>query len=1756
MSQGACSNYCKTSQYMYAVVEGGTACYCSNQQPPDANRVEDSKCDKPCAGYPFEMCGSVPDSAGSSGVGAGAYANVMLVGNSLVAENAPAPPPPPPVPVPPPASIPADSSTSVESEKKPTPAAATAAAAKGSLHPEARNDSKSAKSKVNDEENTDEGGNDEEDNNDDESTEGDDDSGDQAGGDGEGEDEDGDDEDGKDESQLGNSGKALSGHGKKSSASNGSKIPVASISVAVACLFGICAFLIYLTKKRKRERVRAAWVESVFGANGSSTQGGPSPGPYNNSTMNSAMTERMMSAASHPGGAGGGRGAGYHQRNLYDDRNSMMSDSPDRDRMIDRRQSTASTVAGVAATPMSAGGGGIGTRRESAMSRNIHNTVMLPSPAVRGSYGTTAVTPSWGGGGYSSHRNPEPHHSDGYQNHHHNERYSEFYDQDDCGAEAAEAAHLVIDYSPGPTGVVSATPPPRVQRPAVVVYSKGNKGVRTSVHPHQPGGSPFDLSGTVSSGSNGAVGGNEYYEEDPFKDRRDHLYQQHQQQRHSMHTSLGGGVGGHRSSGVSDYRRPHSYSAAGQRVGARGDTDVEPKTLNYRTHVLDESSDLESIADGEVAAVVAAGTGCQMQSNSSTIGKLSGNLLKDHFKRLSTPYVKAIRDQQQHQATSPTSLSCVEEGGGGRGRGEGNLQQKGAGGRDVDSSMAGGGNGFESSMPVPGPAPPSSSDRRWSRALLKGHRQQQSSSSEEVVEELSGDEVGTMQDHYRRGHRQVHSGSLASFRGLDDPSHPRLRVMNPDDGTSPNFAFTTQTPLGNLSDPREYADGALATQKLIADVLIPLDRQLWTGIDTRTAYFKNDFGAEKISKVPELLQAGMRRLVLDLWWDSAALGWQLCPRLKRDTNQLGGLRLALEQEQDRIRAAGSSSAGDDALLQLQGMGNIAPVAIEATAEELKQETQRQQEQEEQDHDEEEHASITSIVKRERSMEEGPDNSLSTERKRASPKKITGNSPTLASGDNARSNATPNHSDRITNTNRNKQEATTVKSKDKNRSSSSSGREWFRKKKRPVRPAIKTHRHKQPTASEAEPNKGFSRYAASQHPRGRVPHRLAINKGFVASYNAALAADQTLDGITCSSGEDLTMLLQALLGWTQQTTDPELGDVILIILNLNELNNNSLGSRPTSPTPVTPVPVAPVAPVAPTAPAAPGTTPPVTPPPITNAEFFGQIISPNTNRTINDAATNMVSLKKLFMDAFPSMIYSPNLLELERSNLEDSWWRDGAVGLDYYNTTKDPITNRTRAPTGWPTSHYLRNVITRRIVVGIGANNLAANTTYNITDDYTTFHPPGVMGPSMTNSSLLRVSSTLNQDTCSLPVPGVMMYPTGSEENFVDLANLRRNSGPITSDVTWSFASMSDNDMSPWTYLSGGLATSCGFSSLVEGRSQSLSFSEQTAMTIWSWDLNQPPEEMMRDRNHRCGAMKSNGRWVVQDCNDKLPVACRKVGTSSQWIIYEKGSGNYRDVTCPEGYKFDVPRTSRENQLLLSTLQAFWNTTTPTFFQSLSAPEPGASGASLKTVLSRLTDTVASAIRHHKRRDERAGRIWPRHTKEDEDDDDDNNDNDDDDGDDDGDDDDEQGTRSNNGRKGQSVSHEQERQRQDSVNNPGSGIKEAKAERPKSTPGANAAATDALSGGGVIWIDISSWQTAGCWVPGGVEGRCPYREPDNTVALQEIIKVSTIGGVIILILVGIFLYMKCRRNVRLRKASKRRADVRTKILLTEVETVPA
>ncbi|KAG0324087.1 hypothetical protein BG000_002339, partial [Podila horticola] len=97
MSQGACTNFCKGQGTAYALTLDGSSCHCANQPPLDSNKVEDAKCDKPCMGYPFEMCG------GSSSK---SLASVLLIGGSTGS---------PPTP-----SFPSSSSTSDVKDNTPT----------------------------------------------------------------------------------------------------------------------------------------------------------------------------------------------------------------------------------------------------------------------------------------------------------------------------------------------------------------------------------------------------------------------------------------------------------------------------------------------------------------------------------------------------------------------------------------------------------------------------------------------------------------------------------------------------------------------------------------------------------------------------------------------------------------------------------------------------------------------------------------------------------------------------------------------------------------------------------------------------------------------------------------------------------------------------------------------------------------------------------------------------------------------------------------------------------------------------------------------------------------------------------------------------------------------------------------------------------------------------------------------------------------------------------------------------------------------------------------------------------------------------------------------------------------------------------------------------------------------------------------------------------------------------------------------------
>ncbi|KAI9137512.1 hypothetical protein BKA69DRAFT_1090036 [Paraphysoderma sedebokerense] len=85
-----------------------------------------------------------------------------------------------------------------------------------------------------------------------------------------------------------------------------------------------------------------------------------------------------------------------------------------------------------------------------------------------------------------------------------------------------------------------------------------------------------------------------------------------------------------------------------------------------------------------------------------------------------------------------------------------------------------------------------------------------------------------------------------------------------------------------------------------------------------------------------------------------------------------------------------------------------------------------------------------------------------------------------------------------------------------------------------------------------------------------------------------------------------------------------------------------------------------------------------------------------------------------------------------------------------------------------------------------------------------------------------------------------------------------------------------------------------------------------------------------------------------------------------------------------------------------------------------------------------------------------------------------------------------------------------------------------------------------------WLNYADLSTDGCWVEGG--GKCRYADEDATI--QQIINVTIIGGILVLIIVAVFLYFRCRRYLRVSKGQRRRNDVRERLKYVEVAGFPA
>ncbi|KAI9277154.1 hypothetical protein BDA99DRAFT_495024 [Phascolomyces articulosus] len=88
--------------------------------------------------------------------------------------------------------------------------------------------------------------------------------------------------------------------------------------------------------------------------------------------------------------------------------------------------------------------------------------------------------------------------------------------------------------------------------------------------------------------------------------------------------------------------------------------------------------------------------------------------------------------------------------------------------------------------------------------------------------------------------------------------------------------YTDNTPYKGLDFDSINVTLPLRTQRDIG-LNVTIDRWLWPAIDLRSAYFGNDYSAQKLSHVEDIIYMGYRRLVVDIYWDPDRHTWQLCP---------------------------------------------------------------------------------------------------------------------------------------------------------------------------------------------------------------------------------------------------------------------------------------------------------------------------------------------------------------------------------------------------------------------------------------------------------------------------------------------------------------------------------------------------------------------------------------------------------------------------------------------------------------------------------------------------------------------------------------------------------------------------------------------------------------------------------------------------------------------------------------------------------------
>ena len=279
-------------------------------------------------------------------------------------------------------------------------------------------------------------------------------------------------------------------------------------------------------------------------------------------------------------------------------------------------------------------------------------------------------------------------------------------------------------------------------------------------------------------------------------------------------------------------------------------------------------------------------------------------------------------------------------------------------------------------------------------------------------------------------------------------------------------------------------------------------------------------------------------------------------------------------------------------------------------------------------------------------------------------------------------------------------------------------------------------------------------------------------------------------------------------------------------------------------------------------------------------------------------------------AFPRALYTPQMLQEDRSNLGRSWFRNSySLGTEIsYFEVQSGSESLTQTPDGWPGESWILLSDNRRLLVGWEQIDPQMQG-YDFLEDSGRVFPNGYINA---NSSTAVTAEGGDSSTC--------FY----QPNAFSIAQ---------DNSSWAVAIINQSTTHPLSDVIRNL-TRCGISSMLNmtltgsamlGNLQA--YRDFSRAAIFGWARGEPRNTSAPDFDgegpndqYRCAVIDSTsgyqGHWRVEDCQERRYAACRIVGQPYLWRLSQMDVpfGAAIDA-CSDGTRFDLPRTGLENTYL-------------------------------------------------------------------------------------------------------------------------------------------------------------------------------------------------------------------------------------------------